>query len=78
MRVSRSVAAAGSKLAIFTVVSLVVTGTLVVIMGKLGTGATQEYSAIFTNASLVQKGDDVRVAGVIVGKVRGVEIVQTD
>jgi phospholipid/cholesterol/gamma-HCH transport system substrate-binding protein len=78
MKVSRSVAVAGSKLAVFVVVSLIVTGTLVAIMGKLGSGETEEYSAIFSNASLVQKGDDVRVAGVIVGKVRGVEIVQTD
>ena len=78
MKVSRSVAIAGSKLAVFTVVSLLVTGTLVMIMGKFGGGETEEYSAIFTNASLLQKGDDVRVAGVIVGKVRGVEIFQTD
>ena len=54
------------------------TGTLVAIMGKFGTGATEEYSAVFSSASLLQKGDDVSVAGVIVGKVREVEIVQTD
>jgi phospholipid/cholesterol/gamma-HCH transport system substrate-binding protein len=78
MSPSRSVLVAGSKLAVFAAVSLVVTATLVVIMGKLGTGETREYSAIFRNASLLQKGDDVRVAGVIVGKVRKVEIVQTD
>jgi phospholipid/cholesterol/gamma-HCH transport system substrate-binding protein len=62
------------KLAIFTAVSLVVTGTLVAIMGKFGTGETNEYKAIFANASMVQKGDDVRVAGVVMGKVTGVEI----
>jgi phospholipid/cholesterol/gamma-HCH transport system substrate-binding protein len=78
VKVSRSVLVAGSKLAVFTVVSLVVTGTLVVIMGKFGTGETREYSAIFRNASLIKKGDDVRVAGVIVGKVRSVEIFRTD
>jgi len=78
MTPSPSVLVAGAKLAVFTAVSLVVTGTLVVIMGKFGTGETEEYSAIFRNASLLQKGDDVRVAGVIVGKVREVEIVQTE
>ena len=78
MKLSRHLVVAGSKLAVFTAISLVVTGTLVVIMGKFGAGETEEYSAIFRNASLIQKGDDVRVAGVIVGKVREVEIVQTD
>ena len=78
MTVNRSVVTAGAKLSVFTVISLVVTGTLVVIMGKFGAGETEEYSAIFRNASLLQKGDDVRVAGVIVGKVRDVEIVRTD
>src|SRR4051794_2779888 len=78
MTVNRSVVTAGVKLSVFAVVSLVVTGTLVVIMGKFGGGETEEYSAIFRNASLLQKGDDVRVAGVIVGKVRDVEIVRTD
>ncbi len=78
MKVSRHLLVAGGKLAVFTVVSLVVTGTLVMIMGKFGAGETEEYSALFRSASLLQKGDDVRVAGVIVGKVRKVEIVQTD
>jgi phospholipid/cholesterol/gamma-HCH transport system substrate-binding protein len=78
VKLSRHLVVAGAKLVVFTVVSLIVTGTLVVIMGKFGTGETKEYSAVFTNASLIQKGDDVRVAGVIVGKVREVEIVQTD
>ena len=78
MKVSRSLLFSATKLAVFTAISLVVTGTLVVIMGKFGAGETTEYSAIFRNASLIQKGDDVRVAGVIVGKVRKVEIVQTE
>ncbi|HET7736167.1 MAG TPA: MlaD family protein [Nocardioidaceae bacterium] len=71
---NRKVLGAVVRLAIFTAVSLVVTGTLVAIMGKFGTGAANEYRAIFANASMVQKGDDVRVAGVVMGKVTGVEI----
>lgn len=78
MTVSRHLVVSGAKLAVFTVVSLVVTGTLVLIMGKFGTGETEEYSAVFANASLLEKGDDVRVAGVVVGKVREVGIVSTD
>lgn len=78
MSVNRRTLLDGSKLAFFTVISLVVTGTLVAIMGKLGSGPTEEYSAVFSDASLIQKGDDVRVAGVVLGKVEGVEIVDTD
>jgi len=71
---NRKVLGAVVRLSIFTAVSLVVTGTLVAIMGKFGTGDTTEYTAIFANASMVQKGDDVRVAGVVMGKVTSVEI----
>ena len=78
MTVNRKTVSAGIKLAIFTAVSLVVTGTLVAIMGRFGTGETVEYSAIFKSASLVEEGDDVRVAGVVMGKVQEVEIYETD
>lgn len=64
-------------LVIFTLTSVLVTGTLGAIMGRFGTGATFEYSAIFSNASMVKKGDDVRVAGVVMGKVKKVEIHDT-
>ena len=37
-------------------------------------GSQTEYKAIFTIASLLKKGDDVRVAGVTVGEVKDVEI----
>ncbi len=75
---SRKTLGAVVRLAIFTAVSLVVTGTLVAIMGKFGTGETEEYSAVFANASMVQKGDDVRVAGVVMGKVTDVKIHQAN
>lgn len=65
--------AAGIKLAIFTAISIMVTGLLVVIMGNIGLGAGKTYEAIFTNASMLEKGDDVRVAGVSVGEVKKVE-----
>jgi len=61
------------KLGFFTVVSVLVTGLLVVIMGNIGLGGGRTYSAIFTNASTLEKGDDVRVAGVSVGEVKKVE-----
>jgi phospholipid/cholesterol/gamma-HCH transport system substrate-binding protein len=65
--------AAGIKLLIFTIVSLLVTGLLAAIMGNFGFGASTEYKAVFSNASMLEKGDDVRVAGVSVGDVRKVE-----
>jgi phospholipid/cholesterol/gamma-HCH transport system substrate-binding protein len=64
---------AGIKLGIFTLVSILVTGLLAVIMGNIGLGDSREYSAIFANASNLQEGDDVRVAGVNVGEVSSVE-----
>ncbi len=64
---------AGIKLGIFTVVSVLVTGLLAVIMGNIGLGGSHEYRAIFASASNLQKGDDVRVAGVNVGEVSSVE-----
>jgi phospholipid/cholesterol/gamma-HCH transport system substrate-binding protein len=65
--------AAGIKLAVFTVVSVLVTGLLAAIMGNVGFGAGTEYQAVFTSASMLEKGDDVRVAGVSVGEVKKVE-----
>jgi phospholipid/cholesterol/gamma-HCH transport system substrate-binding protein len=65
--------AAAIKLGIFTVISVLVTGLLAVIMGNVGFGPGHTYSAIFTNASMLAKGDDVRVAGVSVGEVKDVE-----
>jgi phospholipid/cholesterol/gamma-HCH transport system substrate-binding protein len=65
--------AAGIKLGIFTVCSILVTGLLAAIMGNIGFGGGHEYRAVFSSASMLQKGDDVRIAGVNVGEVREVE-----
>lgn len=64
---------AAIKLGVFTMVSIFVTGLLAVIMGNIGFGDRNEYRAIFTNATSLSKGDDVRVAGVNVGEVKKVE-----
>ncbi len=65
--------ASGVKLLIFTVVSVLVTGLLAAIMGNIGFGDARDYRAVFTSASMLEKGDDVRIAGVSVGEVRKVE-----
>jgi phospholipid/cholesterol/gamma-HCH transport system substrate-binding protein len=62
------------KLTVFTLTSAVVTTVLVLIMGNVALGDTTTYHAIFANASQLQPGDDVRVAGVSVGQVDDVEI----
>jgi phospholipid/cholesterol/gamma-HCH transport system substrate-binding protein len=69
---------AAIKLGIFILVSVIVTGTLTAIMGSFAFGSETEYKADFTSASLVKKGDDVRIAGVTVGSVKGVELKDRD
>jgi phospholipid/cholesterol/gamma-HCH transport system substrate-binding protein len=64
---------AAVRLGIFIIVSLAVTGLLVMIMGGIGLGSQKEYKAIFTSASELKSGDQVRIAGVVVGKVTDVE-----
>jgi phospholipid/cholesterol/gamma-HCH transport system substrate-binding protein len=65
--------AAAVKLGIFTICSVLVTGLLAAIMGNIGFGAGKEYKAVFSTASMLEKGDDVRIAGVSVGEVKNVE-----
>ncbi|NHC25260.1 MCE family protein [Nocardioides sp. IC4_145] len=64
-----------TKLVVFMVVTALATGLLVVIIGNLSFGPTREYKAVFVDATGVVEGDDVRVAGVKVGTVEGVDIV---
>ena len=62
------------KLLVFMVVTTMATGVLVVTIGNLDFGTTREYRAVFTDATGVVKGDDIRIAGVKVGTVKKVEI----
>jgi phospholipid/cholesterol/gamma-HCH transport system substrate-binding protein len=63
------------KLLIFIVVTTLATGVLVATIGNLSFSPTSEYKAEFVDATGVVKGDDVRVAGVKVGTVKDVSIV---
>ena len=63
------------KLLVFVVVTSLATTVLVVTIGNIGFGSSRQYRAEFTDATGVNKGDDVRVAGVPVGTVSKVEIV---
>jgi phospholipid/cholesterol/gamma-HCH transport system substrate-binding protein len=63
------------KLLIFILVTTIATGMLVVTIGNVSFGDTKEFKAVFSDATGVVNGDDVRVAGVKVGNVEDVEIV---
>jgi phospholipid/cholesterol/gamma-HCH transport system substrate-binding protein len=64
-----------TKLMIFILVTTLATAVLVVTIGNLTFGETRDYKAEFVNATGVVKGDDIRVAGVKVGIVKDIEIV---
>ena len=63
------------KLLVFVLVTSLATTVLVVTIGNIGFGASRDYKAEFTDATGVNKGDDIRVAGVRVGTVSKVEII---
>jgi phospholipid/cholesterol/gamma-HCH transport system substrate-binding protein len=62
------------KLLIFVVVTTVATSLLVVTIGNISFQDSKEYKAVFSDATGVVKGDDVRIAGVKVGTVEDIEI----
>jgi phospholipid/cholesterol/gamma-HCH transport system substrate-binding protein len=64
-----------TKLMVFILVTTLATAVLVVTIGNLTFGATRAYKAEFVNATGVVPGDDIRVAGVKVGVVKDIEIV---
>jgi phospholipid/cholesterol/gamma-HCH transport system substrate-binding protein len=66
------------KLLIFVVVTTLATGVLVVTIGNLTFGSTKQYKAVFSDATGVVKGDDVRIAGVKVGNVKSISIFHKD
>ena len=66
------------KLIVFIVVMSGVLACLVVVFGQIRFESTTSYRAIFTSASGLRGGDFVRVAGVEVGKVSEVAIVDNN
>ncbi len=66
------------KLLIFILVTTIATGFLVVTIGNLSFASTKSYKAVFSDATSVVKGDDVRIAGVKVGSVQDISIVDQD
>ena len=62
------------KFAIFGLVMAVLTAFLFLVFSDTRTGAANEYSAVFKDASRLKSGDTVRVAGIRVGTVKDVEL----
>jgi phospholipid/cholesterol/gamma-HCH transport system substrate-binding protein len=63
------------KLLIFIVVTTLATSVLVATIGNLSFTGKKEYQAEFVDATGVVKGDDVRIAGVKVGTVEEIKVV---
>ena len=66
------------KLVIFLIVTAFATYVLGATIANSSFGSTNSYKAIFSDASGVTVGDDVRIAGVRVGTVTGIKVVQHD
>jgi phospholipid/cholesterol/gamma-HCH transport system substrate-binding protein len=71
----RSSAPALIKLAIFALVTVAATSVLAISIANVNLSSTDSYTARFTDATLLLPGDDVRIAGVRVGQVEEVGIV---
>lgn len=66
------------KISIFAVVTVLLTGILGATIANTDFGVTSGFTARFTDASGLHAGDDVRIAGVNVGQVEGINVVTGD
>lgn len=66
------------RLMVFIVVTSMASAVLVILIGNLTFKGSDDYKAVFSDVTGVSKGDDVRVAGVRVGTVKGIEIVDAE
>lgn len=72
----RAVLAPLTKLLVFTLVTALATGVLAMTIANTSFGSRSEYLARFTDVSGLLVGDDVRIAGVKVGSVDSIRIVE--
>lgn len=78
MRALRGVGAPLVKFVIFAVITLLCTALLAGTIANQVGGDTTAYSARFSDATAVNKGDEIRIAGVRVGQVDAVRLVDRD
>ena len=62
------------KFGVFGAVMVLLTAALFAIFGNYRSGSTNDYSAVFTDASSLVRGDSVRVAGIRAGTVNAVTL----
>jgi phospholipid/cholesterol/gamma-HCH transport system substrate-binding protein len=72
---TRSIAGPAVKGTIFAVVTVITTAVLGLTIANTGVGSTHEYRAQFTDVTGLSDGDDIRIAGVRVGQVAGIRVV---
>jgi phospholipid/cholesterol/gamma-HCH transport system substrate-binding protein len=65
---------AAIKFAVFAVVMALLTGVVFVVFSQYRAGPARSYTAVFTDASSLRRGDSVRVAGIRVGTVDAVTL----
>lgn len=70
----KKTAGALSKLLVFVLVTTIATAMLVLVVGNITFGGSKTYKAVFQDVTGVNKGDDVRIAGVKVGSVKDISI----
>src|SRR5690606_9522833 len=58
----------------FTLVTVLATAALAATIMNSKADANREFTALFTDATSLNKGDDVRASGVRVGTVTGIEV----
>lgn len=63
------------KSIIFTLVTVFATAALAATIRNSTAGPSRDYHALFSDATSLNRGDDVRIAGVKIGTVKSVEVV---
>ena len=66
------------KLAIFAVMLVFFTAAIIVVFGQIRFDRTNSYTAQFSNVSGLREGQFVRAAGVEIGKVKSIELVDNN
>ena len=72
----RKTTADSVRLAIFIVVTTLSTALLAVTIGNLSFAAKTRYKAVFSDVTGLNKGDDIRIAGVRVGQIDRIDLHQ--
>ncbi|MFI9007188.1 MCE family protein [Actinosynnema sp. NPDC053489] len=71
----RSLAAPLVKLAVFAAITVLATALLAVTISNADFGGATDYTARFTDVTALNEGDDIRIAGVRVGQVEEIRVV---